>query len=619
MPDYILTARYGMDKTFRTALYTHVESPDQADIETLVDPDERSELFERAWYSDWTVACSGGSECTVRSICANDVDISLEKSQPFLLQYGFVRFRVTVEEHGSAVVLYSKYCSAMNSTDSGNIRQMIKRISDIKDPVLSLLRWPSRSPEEDFLQQVKDPEKYSMISGNISSSAAENTRSSGSAVREIVALYSKYAGYFRVRPEFTVQKRTVPAPYHRVKLLSRDSMMWSMRTGNMRKIPSQSSGIMINGNCYLPVETLTETTVKDYQIYENQVIIGFLDTVVRQLNEEAWIRKKGCLGGSDFTGFDILRMILYPEDAPQQDSLPQIQSIRRQYQKSLRIEERKIPRLLSPPVQTKRFQEIQPYHEIYQKIYEWFRKESSWNLGTGAIFKGHLADKLYEYYCWQELLQLFSQKGYGKEKASVRTNYSGNRPKPPFSNIVFLKNGQTHITLYYDPWIPICKNDAQPQHGISLVRTDLSSLLKNSRGYSPDFLIKVEKDRRVCYAVLDAKFRDMKHLFAAGKPADAPICAMEEALQKYYIKLSDRERLDRPIKMVWLLQGRSDSEGTNSQVIEKGDREATLAYYPESFFKNLSWGAISLNSQNSSEWAQHFWNVFRTAMLDSDC
>lgn len=619
MPDYILTARYGMDKTFRTALYTHVESPDQADIETLVDPDERSELFERAWYSDWTVSCSGGNECTVRSICANDVDISLEKSQPFLLQYGFVRFRVTVEEHGSAVVLYSKYCSAMNSTDSGNIRQMIKRISDIKDPVLSLLRWPSRSPEEDFLQQVKDPEKYSMISGNILSSAAENTHSSGSAVREIVALYSKYAGYFRVRPEFTVQKRTVPAPYHRVKLLSRDSMMWSMRTGNMRKIPSQSSGIMINGSCYLPVETLTETTVKDYQIYENQVIIGFLDTVVRQLNEEAWIRKKGCRGGSDFTGFDILRMILYPEDAPQQDSLPQIQSIRRQYQKSLRIEERKIPRLLSPPVQTKRFQEIQPYHEIYQKIYEWFRKESSWNLGAGAIFKGHLADKLYEYYCWQELLQLFSQKGYGKEKASVRTNYSGNRPKPPFSNIVFLKNGQTHITLYYDPWIPICKNDAQPQHGISLVRTDLSSLLKNSRGYSPDFLIKVEKDRRVCYAVLDAKFRDMKHLFAAGKPADAPICAMEEALQKYYIKLSDRERLDRPIKMVWLLQGRSDSEGTNSQVIEKGDREATLAYYPESFFKNLSWGAISLNSQNSSEWAQHFWNVFRTAMLDSDC
>ena len=618
MPDYILTARYGTNKTFRTALYTHVKSPDQVDIETLVDPDERSELFEREWYSDWTVSCSDGGECTVRSIYVNDAEISLETSQPFLLQYGFVQFRVTVEAHGSAVVLSSKYCSAMNSTDSGNIRQMIQRISDIKDPVLNLLRWPSRSPEEDFQQQAKNPEKYSMISGNISSG---ESRSSGSATREIVALYSKYAGFFRARPEFTVQKRTVPAPYHRVKLLSRDSMMWSVRTGNMHRIPSpsQSGGIMINGSSYLPAETLTETTVKDYQIYENQVIIGFLDTVVRQLSEEAWIRRKGCHGDIDFTGFDILRMILYPENVPQQDSLPQIQSIRRQYQQSLRIEERNIPRLLSPPVQTKRFQEIQPYHEIYQKIYEWFRKESSWNLGAGAIFKGHLADKLYEYYCWQELLQLFSQKGYGKEKASVRTNYSGNRPKPPFSNIVFLKNGQTHITLYYDPWIPICKNDAQPQHGISLVRTDLSSLLKNSRGYSPDFLIKVEKDRRVCYAVLDAKFRDMKHLFAAGKPADAPICAMEEALQKYYIKLSDRERLDRPIKMVWLLQGRSDSEGTNSQVIEKGDREATLAYYPESFFKNLSWGAISLNSQNSSEWAQHFWNVFRTAMLDSDC
>ena len=52
MPDYILTARYGMDKTFRTALYTHVESPDQADIETLVDSDENeSPLNKQAFCS----------------------------------------------------------------------------------------------------------------------------------------------------------------------------------------------------------------------------------------------------------------------------------------------------------------------------------------------------------------------------------------------------------------------------------------------------------------------------------------------------------------------------------------------------------------------------------------
>ena len=70
--------------------------------------------------------------------------------------------------------------------------------------------------------------------------------------------------------------------------------------------------------------------------------------------------------------------------------------------------------------------------------------------------------------------------------------------------------------------------------------------------------------------------------------------------------------------MVWLLQGRSDSADVGCQVIEKGDREAALGYYPESFFKNLSWGAISLNSRNSSEWAQHFWSAFKTEMLDSN-
>ena len=90
----------------------------------------------------------------------------------------------------------------------------------------------------------------------------------------------------------------------------------------------------------------------------------------------------------------ILRMILYPNTQPTPESLSEIETIRRQYQHSLRLEERKIPRILGLPAQAKRFQELQPYHDIYQKIYAWFRGGNTLNWGDGAVFKGRLADKI---------------------------------------------------------------------------------------------------------------------------------------------------------------------------------------------------------------------------------
>lgn len=124
-------------------------------------------------------------------------------------------------------------------------------------------------------------------------------------------------------------------------------------------------------------------------------------------------------------------------------------------------------------------------------------------------------------------------------------------------------------------------------------------------------MIKVEKDGIVSYAVLDAKFRDMQNLFRYWD--SEAMSAMEESLQKYYINLSDRERLYRPVRMLWLLQGRLDGEdGTTCQAVEKGDPQAKLEYYPDSYFDFLSWGAVPLNPENATEWAIHFWSVFET-------
>ena len=610
MSEYRLSARFGSQKIFQTVLYPTADLTNEPSPAVDTDPD--SSLFEREWYSDWAVYQSDGHRCTLCSLSANGapIDLNLLQSQPFLMQYGLVRFEAQIiNADGHTLSLVSNCCSALNSADNDNIEQMIRRIMSIREPVLSLLRWPSRTVEED--SRYPRNECYSMLSGLSSRSDAAGSLSS---LNGIIEAYRRNAPYFRAKPEYTIQKSTVPVPFHRVRALSRDSMIWSVRTGSMHALPeNHAGGIQVGNKNYIPRETLTEIASRDHHIYENLMIIGFLDTVCRQLQTTQWTEH----ANSRDQGFHILRMILFPETRHTSESLSVIEDLRKQYQRSLRLEERRIPKVLSLPKQTKRFQEIAPYRDIYQHMYEWFRGGNALDWGDGAIFKGRLADTIYEYFCWQELLNLFSTKGFKKAKPSVRTGYRGNRIKPPFSNIVFLQKEQTAVTLYFDPWIPSVAQGARPMHGLTLVRTDT---VTPGKGCSPDLLIKVEQNGHTAYAVLDAKFRDMERLFARRKPQNAIICAMEECLQKYYINLSGCDSLYRPIKMVWLLQGRCIPAGDsvsprNHRSIGKGDSDAALEHYPNEFFRDLSWGAMPLNSENTAEWANHFWSVFSSTML----
>lgn len=617
MSEYILTARCGSGMLFRTELFEQVKTTEQADMYELIDSGTDSALYEREWYSGWAVSSeSGAAGCCLRRLYANGTEITLNgvPAQPFLMLYGFVQFQAEVTDAAGVSHFWkSKYCSALNSTDSRNIEQMIQQIVQIDDSVKNMLRWPSRSPQNDFAYREQEDTKYSMLTG-FTFDQSHGKNGVPSVVHDIIAVYQKNAGYFRAKPEYTIRKEPTPVPYHYVKKLSRNSMLWSVKTGNLHKLPADSAvGIPIGTDRYMPRETLTEYSVKDLHIYENQVVIGFLDTVSRELKNQYWMEQKG----NNDQGFDILRMILYPDAQFPPESLAEIERIRMQYQHSLQLEERTIPHVLSLPVQTKRFQEIPPYHEIYQQIYTWFRSGNSLTWGEGALFKGRLADKIYEYYCWLELLRTFSSKGFYKSRASLHTEYHGQRSRPPFSNIVFLQREQTNITLYYDPWIPNSHSNQKDLYGISLVRTVWEP---GQEGYSPDFLIKVEKENHVSYAILDAKFRDMKKLFERNYQENDRMSVMEKCLQKYYINLSDQEHLCRPIKMLWLLQGRvvggnAEDELKNSRSIEKGDANAKLDYYPNSYFNSLVWGAVPLNPQSANKWASHFWSVFEREFL----
>lgn len=605
---YELTAKCDdwWDSSLKVTLYETVPDPGEAPLKDFLEAGVK--LHEKRKYTEWAIA-PWGEEWSSCTFTANGVNLR-ETQCPFLLQYGFVQFTVTItKKDGSIKTLRSKYCSAFQTDEIENLKKMTQEILEIREKhIWDMLRWPSPRPGDQQKTGGEEPEKYSMISGALQQ--GEGADSTHLPLKRVLDTYRQHSGYFTARPEYTIRKQSVATPFHRVKALTNDSMAWSARNGSLRKV--ETGGIQVNGQRYMPMETLSEVAERDYHIYENRVILGFLDTVIKKINE------KEDLNAAE-EEFDILRMIFFPEEAGwDEEGVAQVEALRRQYQRALNLEKRKILRVNNVPKQTKRFQEILPYREIYRCIYEWFHRGTSWGFDDNSVFRGNLADTLYEYFCWLQLLQVFWEKGYRRCRDSRRTDYGDTRKKkPPFSNVVYLNKDQTAVTLYFEPRISTWKSSAIARDcGISLIRTAMDRDREKrfrENFWTPDFLIRVEQNGRVEFGVLDAKFRPMDMLQKSNS-FDGTLSAMEESLYKYYVTTSDAEHLSHPVRMLWLLQGRAEKNRKEDraacELVEKQSVIDSVQYFPKTYFDNLSAGILSMNSYNSETAIKRLWEEF---------
>jgi hypothetical protein len=130
--------------------------------------------------------------------------------------------------------------------------------------------------------------------------------------------------------------------------------------------------------------------------------------------------------------------------------------------------------------------------------------------------------------------------------------------------------------------------------------------------WEPDFMVRVEKEGRVEYAILDAKFRSADALLRNNGFEGETLSAMEECLYKYYLTVSDVERLECPVRMMWLLQGRAGKRGREAsfEPTEKQQIVDRLEYFPQSFFDDLSFGVLPMNGFDSSAALERLWEEF---------
>lgn len=347
---------------------------------------------------------------------------------------------------------------------------------------------------------------------------------------EVYDVYIK--GYSILR--HSAQKKLVDAnkvgDFNELKNIRQNTVRYIVNHPEELLPVNYNSGIEVDRRYYQPRKTLVQSVAYSFDIYENQVVVGFLKTVVRDLVEirlAVEVYKDYNISPYKREGYIDSAYYIYTRNRKMlNEYLGRINEACAKFQKLL-IEYKKIFNVTDFPVfvmprPTSIFRRIMPYNIIFEKILKWFRC-GNYDLSKSDLLLSFISvSKIYEYFCLLKMNRSFEKSGYHLVSAfpfkyAENQYYQNTRYNNTFE---FLKEDRdVFATVYYQPVIYGKPNGYNKPNGIGLFRNTTVSSRDASgfaisdesepyRGnyYIPDYLVKISTSNYVNYYILDAKY-----------------------------------------------------------------------------------------------------------------
>lgn len=288
-----------------------------------------------------------------------------------------------------------------------------------------------------------------------------------------------------------------------------------------------NSGISVNNQYYEPRKTLVQSATYSYDIYENKVLVGFIKTIIQELEEiivSVEKQKRRSTSPYKKNGYIDSAYYIYTKNIKMLNDyitsinawLEKFKSLYLEYRKILEVEEIEVTNI---PQYTDIFQHIVPYNIVFEKIVKWFSCGNYDLLKSDLLLSFVSISKIYEYFCLIKINRVLEKCGY-EMISSFSFKYTEKRY---YQNIIYnntfeFSKDSTTITVYFQPVIHGKTYKGSKTNDIGLFRNTTISITEPSvlamlderepqRGsyYNPDFLLKINNGNGVSYHILDAK------------------------------------------------------------------------------------------------------------------
>lgn len=526
--------------------------------------------------------------------------------QLFLLQYDLavLSFAITLED-GTTEEVFSPYflCMSKHQEDVTNIQTMIEELSGFDIQEMGELLFSNKGATK----------ATGLHKGDWQRKAFRSLNSYIQLVEGIVVCYKNNFSYFKTKGHHTIGKKSVFEAFDDIKTLNVDSISWLMQNlDQLNEIPD-NQGIEFQGKWYLPARVKNENKCRSWDVYENRVVVGFIQTVYRNaksvfddlsadvMKEEVIVEKINRTTPKEYRAPIItVRTLQISYCRIMLQKLSQLIDVLRvlcnEYSTLFPVCSNIIATL---PRKTKTFQEVSPYVQVFNNIVLWFQYGEYSLLKDRLILQVKTLDKLFEYYCLYQLLNLFSYAGFvpiNDCPPAVSIHYPVNDGKyqneTDVANLYRLEKNGVKISLYYQPVIYSDRFEANT--GLTMYRTTRT---QRSWYYSPDFVVKFEGEGRdEEYVIFDAKFATRDNIKEHY---------LDKVINKYANQCAIANKNAAP-RMVWILQGR----------MRASDMQPIWRYHNSSFayrFKpTTSYGIVAINTKTDIK--QRFWDEIKSCV-----
>ena len=282
------------------------------------------------------------------------------------------------------------------------------------------------------------------------------------------------------------------------------------------------TGIKYGRRSFIPSKTLMLQKSITKDIYENQVVISFLEHLLSEITSltdtiKSYLRLVQIDGETD-DGYIVSSFLFYvnARDALKEflDKLVVLEKKYRELVSSYaNILDVKRVTMNKRPEPTPVFMSLPQYHRIYTCILRWFGK-SGYDLYNEKVMLSFVsAPAIYEAYTLIKIINQIKDYGYSLDCAKLvnypkRSNWKYSNKN--YNNTFEFSNDNSKITLYYEPIV--YDEDRSGINGISIYRNNSISIgreyeeERKGHYYVPDYILKYETAGRERYLICDAKF-----------------------------------------------------------------------------------------------------------------
>jgi hypothetical protein len=483
------------------------------------------------------------------------------KTQIFLLQYDLVYLSIKFCPENEDIYYDTQFIFCRNSrnNENQNITNMLNNLLNFPDEEVNQWVFPTKSHETSI--------SNTWLEGNYKEGNHKSLTTFCELLQEIFSCYYRNYSIFKQRTNRKVTARTCKNDFHKTKIISRNEFQSIIHNLDSLKQVHQKTAICYMGDYYLPNKIESTQLISSTNIYENQIVLGFLETVLDKTTKIL----------TDYESAYSNEEVLYEKYKNLEDNLGSIPILsvkkfvlkkgERLLEKLIKLHQEfctlfhaykdllkcKSINIQTIPRRTNPFLHQRNYIEIYELISKWFRFGDFSLKKELLILRIKKLDKLYEYYCLFHLLKMLKDHHFKPyfNNSIFLYDYEITAQHPEendIPNTYVLSDGTYEITLYYQP--NIFAVESKNRNSIALFLTYVEN--SKTEFCTPDFILKIKLSEKETYVILDSKF-SIKYVIKTYE--------RQSILNKYLLPIASENTFYPAVCNVCLLQGRED--GTN--------------------------------------------------------